>query len=206
MVMQDLTGDSVWRQRYEKARDAKPHGSVETRVQICAEGYARDHEAISHIPDLQQWIYVGSQAALAALSAMENEPEVRLLYQDGLRANAHASLNALEVYRDFDNADTQLFGSADWRAVYSTWFPQPTQADAERLARIYDAEMRGGRKSYEQRLMQNPLAAAAITAMAGDGTGREVLEKVIRHYDYSKIKMSTFFFAECAWYALPGVE
>lgn len=206
MVMHDLTGDLVWRQRYETARDAKPHGSVETRVQICAEGYARDHEAISHIPDLQQWIYVGSQAALAALSAMENEPEVRQLYQDGLRANAHASLKALEVYRDFDNADTQLFGSADWRAVYSTWFPQPTQADAERLARIYDAEKRGGRKSYEQRLMQNPLAAAAITAMAGDGTGREILEKVIRHYDYSKIKMSTFFFAECAWYALPGVE
>ena len=51
--------------------------------------------------------------------------------------------------------------------------------------------------------MRNPLAGAAIVALAGDGAGREVIERAIRHYDYSKLNMAEFFFAECAFYALP---
>ena len=51
--------------------------------------------------------------------------------------------------------------------------------------------------------MRNPLAAAAIIALAGDGAGRDAVERTIRHYDYSKLHMSEFFFAECAYYALP---
>lgn len=202
-IMHDLTRDAVWQQRYESARDGKPHGSAETRVMICAQGYERDHEAISHIAEHQQWIYVGSQVALAGLLGMETDAEMRSHYLKGLKANARASLESLKVFRNYDNEDAQVFGNADWRAVYSTWFPQPTQADAERLSKIYDAEKRGGRKSYEQRWMQNPLAAAAIVALAPEGFGRAEIESAIRHYDYSKIHMSTFFFAECAWYALP---
>lgn len=54
--------------------------------------------------------------------------------------------------------------------------------------------------------MQNPLAAAAIAALAGESGNREAIERTILHYDYSKVHMSTFFFAECAWYALPLVK
>jgi hypothetical protein len=202
-MMHNLTDAPVWQQRYDKARAEQPHGSSETRLQICAEGYARDHSAIAHIEDHQQWIYVGSQAALAGLIAMEKDAAVRRHYHTGLMTNVQASLKALDAFRQFDNHDTQVFGNADWRAVYSTWFPQPTQAEAERLSRIHDPAKRGGRKTYEQRLMQNPLAAAAIAALAKDGSGRNTIEQAIRHYDYSKLKMSTFFFAECAWYSLP---
>ena len=205
-VMHQVTQDDIWLERYQKALAERPPNSSETRVQICAEGYARDREAIQHIDDHQQWIYVGSQAALAGLVAMETDASLRAQYRAGLDANAQSSLRSLEVYRDFDNHDTKVFGNTDWRAVYSTWFPQPTQAEAERLARISDATKKGARKSYEQRFMQNPLAAAAIAALAGDGTGREAIELAIRHYDYSKIKMSTFFFAECAYYALPSAK
>ena len=137
---------------------------------------------------------------------METDASLRAQYRAGLDANAQSSLKSLEVYRDFDNHDTKVFGNTDWRAVYSTWFPQPTQAEAERLARISDATKKGARKSYEQRFMQNPLAAATIAALAGDGTGREAIELALRHYDYSKIKMSTFFFAECAYFALPRAK
>jgi hypothetical protein len=202
-IMREVTQDLVWQERYEKAVAERPHGCPETRAQICAEGYARDHEAIPRIDDHQQWIYAGSQEALAGLIAMETDASLRALYRVGLLANAKASLKSLEAHREFDNHDTQVFGNADWRAVYSTWFPQPAQADAERLSRVSDTAKRGGRKHYEQRLMQNPLAAAHIAALARDGSSREVIERVICHYDFSKIKMSTFFFAECAWYALP---
>ena len=54
--------------------------------------------------------------------------------------------------------------------------------------------------------MKNPLAAAAILALADDGARRDAIERAIRHYDYSKLHMSEFFFAECAYYALPAKE
>ncbi|MGV3485575.1 MAG: hypothetical protein ACO1RT_14250 [Planctomycetaceae bacterium] len=202
-AMHEVTQDEVWLQRYRRALAERPAMSDKTRLQICAEGYGRDHDAIARIDDLQQWIYVGSQASLAQLVAMETDEGLRDHYRTGLAANARESLKAVEAHREFDNHDTKVFGNADWRAVYSTWFPQPTQAEAERLSRIADPDKRGERKFYEARLMQNPLAAAVIVALAGDGSGREAIEQAIRHYDYSKIHMSTFLFAECAYYALP---
>ena len=51
--------------------------------------------------------------------------------------------------------------------------------------------------------MRNPLAAAAIVALAGDATHSEAVERAICHYDYSKLHMAEFFLAECACYALP---
>jgi hypothetical protein len=203
-IMHEVTQDDLWQARYQKALAERPQKSTETRVQICAKGYARDGEAIKHIDDHQQWIYVGSQAALAGLVAREKDASLRAQYCAGLDANAKSSLKSLEVHREFDNHDTKVFGNANWRAVYSTWFPQSTQADAERLARISDATKKGTRKSYEQSFMQNPLAAAAIAALTGDGN--DAIELAIRHYDYSKIQMSTFFFAECAYYALPQAK
>ena len=58
--------------------------------------------------------------------------------------------------------------------------------------------------SYEARYMRNPLAAAAIIALGRRRAGRDAVERTIRHYDYSKLHMSEFFFAECAYYALPA--
>ncbi|MHB1082992.1 MAG: hypothetical protein ACYC67_26585, partial [Prosthecobacter sp.] len=78
------------------------------------------------------------------------------------------------------------------------------QEDAARLAKISDKTKRGERKDYEARYMKNPLAAAAIISLLGDGSNRELIEQVIRHYDYSKLNMAELFFAECAYYALPA--
>jgi hypothetical protein len=61
----------------------------------------------------------------------------------------------------------------------------------------------GSRKYYEARFMKDPLAAAALVALSGEPTDR-VIEAAIRHYDYSKLSMSEFFFAERAYYALPA--
>lgn len=205
-AMYDVTRDGVWLERYRKALVERPANCDKTRVQICAAGYGPDREAIKGIDDYQQWIYVGSQGSLAQLVAMETDESLRTQYRAGLAINARQSLAAIEAHKAFDNNDTKVFGNANWRAVYSTWFPQPTQAEAQRLSGIADKSKRGERKHYEARYMRNSLAAAAIIALAGDGTGRDVVERAIRHYDYSKLHMSEFFFAEFAYYALPVKE
>ena len=202
-AMADVTQDNVWRERYRKALAERPAKSDKTRVQICAAGYAPDQEAIKGIAEYQQWIYVGSQGSLAKLVAMETDESLRAQYRAGLALNVRHSLAAIEAYQAFDNSDTKVFGNANWRAVYTTWFPQRTQAEAQQLSETGDPTRRGERKHYEARSMRNPLAAAAIVALAGDGTGREAVERAIRHYDYSQLNMSEFFFAECAYYALP---
>jgi hypothetical protein len=201
-AMYDITGDRAWLERYQKALAERPAKSDQTRAEICAVGYPLDREAIKSIDEYQLWIYVGSQGALAKLVAMESDKSLRLQYRTGLAINAKNALVAIEAYKEFDNHDTKVFGNANWRAVYTNWFPQPTQADAKKLSETGDKTKRGERKTYESRYMKNPLAAAAIIALGGNDTGRDAVERALRHYDYSKINMAEFFFAECAFYAL----
>ena len=203
-AMYDVTQDSVWLERYRKALAERPAKSDKTRVQICAEGYAPDREAIKAIDEYQLWIYVGSQGALAKLVAMETDESLRAQYRSGLAVNARNALASVEAHKEFDNNDTKVFGNANWRVVYTTWFPQHTQAEAQKLSEIADKSKRGERKHYEAKYMRNPLAAAVIVALAGDGGERDAVECAIRHYDYSKLHMSEFFFAESAYYALPA--
>jgi len=199
----DITGDGVWLDRYHQALAERPAGADKTRGEICAEGYPFDREAIPHIDESQLWIYVGSQASLAKLIAMETEESVRAQYRAGLAVNARNARPAIHTHTSFDNEDTKVFGNANWRALYSTWFPQASQADAKKLSEIADNTKRGERKGYESRWMKNPLAAAAIVALTGDGAEREAIEQAIRHYDYARLNMAEFFFAECAFYAMP---
>ena len=82
------------------------------------------------------------------LIAMEKDKALNALYRTGLTVNATNALPAIKAHETFDNNDTKVFGNANWRAVYSTWFPQPTQEDAARLAKISDKTKRGQRKDY----------------------------------------------------------
>jgi hypothetical protein len=199
-----ITGEARWGKLYEAALGERPEGSAKTRLEICAEGYPQDREAIQHIDEAQLWIYVGSQASLARLHAMETNGERRAQYLSGMKINSQNAEPAIGAHATFDNKDSSVFGHADWRAVHSTWFPQPTQADAARLSKLADKTKSGGRKSYEVRFMRNPLAAVAIVALGGDASQREKIEKAIRHYNYTKLNMAEFFLAECAFYALPA--
>ena len=202
----EMTGDAVWLARYHKALAEKPEKSAESRAEICALGCPRDLSFIPHIEKGQLWIYVGTQTGLAWLASVETEPAVKAAYLKGLAVTAQFALPAVATHAQFDNADQKAFGSADWRAVYSTWFPQPTQKEAERLAAIVDHKKRGPRKNYEASLMRNPLAGAAIVALAGDPADRAAVLKAVGHYDYSRLNMAEFFFAEAAYYALPEAK
>ncbi|WP_395738775.1 hypothetical protein [Prosthecobacter sp.] len=198
----EITGEGIWLERYQKALVERPANASKTRAEICAEGYAFDHEAIKHIDEFQLWIYVGCQGSLAQLVKMETVETVRDRYRAGLALNARNAAAAITAHSQFDNADTKVFGNADWRAVYSTWFPQHTQEEAAKLAKIEDKAKRGERKYYEAKWMRNPLAAAVIAALGGDSARTEI-HAAICHYDYSRLHMAELFFAECAYYALP---
>ena len=65
-----------------------------------------------------------------------------------------------------------------------------------------DAARLGGRKAYECGRMRNPLAAAAIVAMAGQPEDRPAITAAVEHYDYERVAMSEMFLAEVAWYAM----
>jgi hypothetical protein len=202
----DMTGDAVWLERYRRALDEKPPGSVETRREICALGCPRD---LGFIPTMQKgqfWIYVGTQAGLARLAAAETDAATKAAYRRGLHVTAQFARSSVDTYAQFDNADAGHFGTADWRAANPTWFPQPTQKEAERLAKIVDHKKRGPRKNYESTWMRHPLAAAAIVAYSGEESARPKILQVIRHYDYAKLNMAEFFFAEVAYYALLEVK
>jgi hypothetical protein len=205
-AMYDVTEERAWLDRYKQAHAERPAKSDLTRVEICAAGYGPDREVIQHLDDHQMWIYVGSQASLAKLLAWETDELLRAQYLAGLATNAKNALASIEAYKSFDNDDKQVFGHANWREGFPNWVPQKTQAEAEKLSQTGDKAKLGGRKSYEVRFMRNPLAAAAIVALAGDPAVRDPIERAIRHYDYTKLYMSEFFFAEVAYYAMPPAD
>ena len=92
------------------------------------------------------------------------------------------------------------------RAAIREYLGNMSREEAERLAAIVDHEKRGPRKSYETAWMRNPLAAAAVVALAGAETDRSAVLKAVSHYDYSRMHMAEFFFGEVAYYALPELK
>lgn len=202
-AMYDVTRDRVWLDRYQKALAERSEKSGKTRLEICSEGYPHDREEIKNIEQGQLWIYVSSQGGLARLAEMEESESVRSCYRAGLAINARGAFAVIDTFKTFDNADTKVFGHARWREGYPAWVPQKTQADAERLASTGDRKVLGERKGYERDRMRNPLAAAALIALAGYRDGFESVRQAICHYDYAKLNMAELFFAESAYYALP---
>ena len=202
-AMYDVTGEPVWLERYRERMRERSEKTGKSRLQICAEGYPYDHDQIKNIDRGLLWIYVSSQGAFARLADMETDEDIRRQFRAGLAVNASGALAVIDTYKSFDNNDTKVFGNAHWREGYPDWFPQKTQADAEKMASRGDRKVLGHRKWYEAGRMRNPLAAAALIAFAGYEEGFDSVQRAICHYDYAKLNMAEFFFAECAYYALP---
>lgn len=202
-ALYDVTRDPVWLARYRQAREERSPKSGKTRLEICAEGYPHDREEIKNIDQGLLWIYVSSQGALAQLAMRDEDERARSRYREGLEINARGALAVIDGYKLFDNADAKTFGHAKWREGYPDWTPQKTQTEAEQVASKGDWAKLGQRKHYEVKHMRNPLAAAALVALAGYREGFPKVGQVICHYDYSKLNMAELFFAECAYYALP---
>ena len=108
--MYDVTGDSAWLDRYQKAMNERCEKTGKTRLQICEEGYPYDREQIKNIDRALLWIYVSSQGALAWLANSETDENIRTQFRSGLEANARGALAVIDAYKSFDNNDTRVFG------------------------------------------------------------------------------------------------
>lgn len=200
-AMYDVTRDRIWLERYRSQCAGKHPGTDQTRLEICAEGYAADLAVLKNIEPGLLWIYVGAQASLRKLAEMETDETVRVHYRRGLDRNAARVLPFMDACRRFDNQNRDGFGYARWREGYD-WRPQKTQEEAERVAASGNKEILGSRKAYERAAMTNPLSAAAIAAMAGRPADRQAIQRVIGHYDYTRLNLCEFFLAECAYEAM----
>jgi hypothetical protein len=199
-MLYDISGDPLWLKKYHMALTESPEdGDGRSRLELSAAGFSADRKVFK--VDGQMWIYAGCQGSLVRLAFLEHDENVRQHYLAGIEKNASDALPFLAEYRHFDNDDIRVFGHADWRAGYPHWFPQKTQEEAERLSGMGVPEKLGARKEYEKRYMRNPLAAAAIIAMSGNGSYHEEILRAIAHYDYSRLNMAEFFFAEIAYYS-----
>ncbi len=210
-MMFQLTQDRSWLERYQTALFEKPRGSVEqpslsdkTRIEICSAGYRIDSVIFNGNMDKSaQWIYVKNQMALVNLIELENDETIKENYRAGVIRNAQYAFEAIGDYKKFSNDDTKVFGNTKWREGFPHWFPQITQEDAQKLSSMGNKEKLGERRSYERKFMTNPLAATAIVALGGDTVNCGIIEQIICHYDYSKLNLSEFFFAEVAYYSIP---
>ncbi len=201
-ALYDMTGDAKWLTLYQRACEENHDKTGKTRVALCAEGYVADIHAFTVEPH-GLWIYVGAQAAVAQLAAMETNAQIRAAYLTGLSNNAVRARQFIAGYTAYNNQREKPFAYAKWREGYA-WEPQKTQADAERVANSGKREILGTRKGYERTKVTTPLSAAAIVAYAGMDSDRAAIESALCHYDYTTVNISEFFLAEVAYYALPA--
>lgn len=195
----ELTGENSWLEWYKNALLEYPEGATKTRAEICATGIVYDRAMWGERRDYL-WIYVVKQASLVELARMEEDASIKANFQKGIENNRAYVMEFVKQYSEFDNNDTKKFGNVNWRECYPTWYPQFTKEEAIELSRKRDSEKAGERKKYERNLMTNPLAAASIIALSGHSEDCELIDKVVSHYNYSKLYMGEFFFAEYAYY------
>ncbi|MEO6786137.1 MAG: hypothetical protein ABI318_08390, partial [Chthoniobacteraceae bacterium] len=130
----------------------------------------------------------------------------------GLQASADVAFKNLPMAQQFDNADRSHF-EMDWRAsMLSLWKPQKTEQEAQDLAHTQVREFMkvSPRRGKETTFVREPTAAAWVVTLAPDADilkkrAAEV-ERVIAHYDYSKLYYSQFFWVESAWWRLKDVR
>jgi hypothetical protein len=139
---------------------------------------------------------------------MERDETIKAAFARGLQASADLAFKSLPMAQQFDNADTSHF-EMDWRAsMLPLWKPQRTEQEAQDLAHEQlRAFMKvSPRRGKETEFVREPPAAAWIVTLAPDAailkTRAPDVERVIAHYDYSKLYYSTFFWVESAWWRL----
>jgi hypothetical protein len=201
-MLDEIDPYSGWLAKYIHAKDEKTPGTILPRWRVCEEGYVLDMPSFP-VEDAGLWIYVCAQGCLAELVRMESDPFLKARYRRGLLRNAeHAALN-IPSRLGYDNTVVEMpFKYGNWRTGYK-WERQTTQKIAERVASSGDPNILGFRKGYERSQMTKPLSHAMILGLSGDEKYREIVSRVIRHYDYRTLNISEFFMAECAWYGLP---
>ena len=197
MAMYDITGNTVWLDRYNQAKNDFIESTGCTRLEACGKGWELDMKKYNpeHVGNM--WIYVCTQECLSELYRLDNDATARATYFSGLVENARHARPHMSLSAKYDNNKGEKFDYANWRHGYS-WNEQTNIDQALEVSRTEKTEILGNRKWYERVYVSQPLCAAAICAFAGMYQN-EILE-TINKYDYNQINISEFFFGEIAYW------
>ncbi|MBI5802702.1 MAG: hypothetical protein HZA92_18525 [Verrucomicrobia bacterium] len=204
-LLHAVTGDAKWNDRYRTALAETGGPEKLTREQICERGMT------FHYAKFHSWTSCTCVGAVRALWDMEKDAATRAAYARGLQASADLAFKSLPLAERFDNADTSRF-EMDWRVMNRMWKPQQTETEAQQLALAQLREFLkvAPRRAKETEFIREPTAAAWVVTLAPDATVLKqraaAVERVIAHYDYSRLYYSQFFWVECAWWRLKAVR
>ncbi|MFZ4765516.1 MAG: hypothetical protein ACOYMN_11225, partial [Roseimicrobium sp.] len=162
-LMQKLTGDASWEQRYLSALTERGGTEQLTRLQVCERGM------VFHYAKYHSWTSCTCVGALRALWEMEKDEATRAAYARGLQASADLALKSLPNAQKFDNADKSPFVMG-WRVMNLAWKPQRTEQEAQALAHVQLREFLkvAPRRAKETEFVREPTAAAWIVTLAPD--------------------------------------
>ena len=184
-----LTGDAHWEERY---------GSLKTGcIAEIESGGEVDSKCFKSCFNSGVWIYVASAQMLAKLIEIEDNVSDRERMRKGLLHYAERVAPQMKLCSNYDNEKVRPFKYANWREGYN-WRPQKTQKEAESVAYSPKREVLGDRKDHERKFMANPLAAAAVCALADRERYHDAILATLRHYDYDTPNISEFFHAAIA--------
>jgi hypothetical protein len=204
--MYEITGDSQWLRDYQAAAREVPRGGKINRAGICASGILFDEALIPWIRK-QPYIVAGAQASLVVLARLETDEELKSAFRQGIEKTAVALAPVINDYRKFDNAAEIPCPDLDWRSrLIGIWKPQTNTTEAYKIGQAIFSLPSTHPRFMENELVMQPLAAAYIVALAGGETfsaSRSIIEAALCHYDYRKLYMSGYLFAECTYYAIP---
>lgn len=192
-----LTGDAKWHALYRNAL-AEKDGE---RIKVIERGMVFDYAPY------HSWTSCTCVGAVRALWEMEKDEALRASYASGLQASADLAFKSLPMAQQFDNADTSHF-EMDWRVMNKDWKPQETELEAQDLAHVQIKNFMkiAPRRGKETSFVREPTAAAWIVTLAPDEAILKQraadVERVIAHYDYTKLYYSQFFWVESAWWRL----
>jgi hypothetical protein len=205
-ILHALTGEEKWDAMYRTALQERGGKDNLSKLEICTRGmvfdYARYHS----------WTSCCSVGALRVLWELEKDEALRAAFAQGLQASADLAFKNLSMAEKFDPADASQF-DPDWRkTMLPLWKPQQTETEAQKLAeeQVRAFLKQSPRRGKETEFVREPTAAAWVVSLAPDAAILKQrapdIERVIAHYDYSKLYYSQFFWVESAWWRLQDLR
>lgn len=197
-MLHRVTGNEKWRSMYLTELEKRGGEKQLSKRELCAGGmvfwYSKNHN----------WTSCAAVGGLRGLWELETDAALKADYAQGLVASAKLAAEWLSLAQQFDNADTSYF-EMDWRVMNKDWKPQQNEHEAVALAQaqLKNFMKLAPRRGKETAFIREPTAAAWIVTLLPDAALLKAhaaeVEKVIAHYDYTKLYYSQFFWVEMAW-------
>ena len=203
-MLHAVTGEPKWETLYRRSLEERGGPDRANRLEICTRGM------VFHYARYHSWTSCSSVGVLRSLWELEQDAAVKAAFGRGLQASADLALKSLPLAARFDHNDPSTF-DPDWRMMNQFWTPQQTEQDAQNLAhqQLKKFLKVSPRRAKETEFVREPTAAAWVVTLAPDAAVLQQraaeVERVIAHYDYSRLYYSQFFWVESAWWRLQDV-